>query len=102
MLHHLTYSPAPASLLRFCAPSLSKIRCRSSRPARAAGRRHPAPVSCRPTIGLSRVAEGAGVGGVVVNVRGFHATRRLAKRDFYDVLGLQRNADKSEVRLLYL
>lgn len=53
-------------------------------------------------IGLSRVGEGAGVGGVVVNARGFHATRHLAKRDFYDVLGLQRNADKSEVSLLYV
>lgn len=37
---------------------------------------------------------GRGAGGVS---REFHTTRPAEKRDFYDVLGLQRGADKSEV-----
>lgn len=39
---------------------------------------------------------GAGIQGARA-VREFHGTRPAGKRDFYEVLGVQRGADKSEV-----
>lgn len=36
--------------------------------------------------------------GLALSLRGFHTTRAVsAKRDFYDVLGVQKGAGKSEV-----
>lgn len=41
---------------------------------------------------------GGGLGLGSTSVRQFHSTRPAEKRDFYEVLGLGREADKSEVR----
>ncbi|CAN0303207.1 unnamed protein product, partial [Hapterophycus canaliculatus] len=35
------------------------------------------------------------------SVRQFHSTRPAEKRDFYDVLGVGRGADKSEIKKKY-
>lgn len=49
--------------------------------------------------GVGRSGRGSGGGGLgSLSVRQFHSTRPAEKRDFYEVLGLGRGADKSEVR----